>query len=394
MTKEPLNSFGAMRDGLTNWLFERALPLWGGIGTDYVHGGFFEKISRQGQPVEEPRRTRVVGRQIYSFATAARIGWTGPAARVVTHGLDYFTRHCMAEDGRTISVSKPDGTIVDGRFNLYDQAFALFGLAAAARLLPDRGNELANIAAGIRRRMREGWAHPVAGFEETNPRSLPLKANQHMHLFEACLAWNDCTAAAGDSGWGKLADEIGGLCLSKFLHPENGCLREFFDGDWNPMPGDEGRIVEPGHQYEWAWLLVRWGRMRNRPDAFSAARKLVEIAETYGVDTDRGVAFNEIWDDFTPKDRRARLWPQTERIKAWLALASIAEKEAEWEYAIERATLAAHGLNLFLAKDVVGAWNERMCEDESFLYEPAPASSLYHITCAIAEMHFAQLKSR
>ena len=120
-----------------------------------------------------------------------------------------------------------------------------------------------------------------------------------------------------------LADELAELCLAKFLHPMNGCVCEFFDGDWNPMPGDDGRIAEPGHQFEWAWLLARWGRMRGRDDALMSAKNLVLLGERHGVDPARGVAFNEIWDDLRPKDRNARLWPQTERIKGWLTMASL-----------------------------------------------------------------------
>lgn len=386
-TGSSTDDFLAIRSALTDWLFDKALPLWSSTGTDFEKGGFFEKISRSGEAIEEPRRTRVVGRQIYSFAAATSIGWNGPGHEVVDHGIAYFCGHCLGDGGRAISVSRPGGVIVDGRFDLYDQAFALFGLAAAANIRDD-GLELAEIARRIRLRIKEGWGHPERGFEEAVPRTLPLKANPHMHVFEASLAWIEA-GATEDAGWVELADEIGQLCLEKFLHPENGCLREFFDYDWSPMVGDEGRLIEPGHQFEWAWLLVRWARMRNRPDVYVAARRLIEIAETHGVDAERGVAINELWDDFSLKDKSARLWPQTERTKAWIALASIADSEAERDFAFGKAALAARGLSKYLAKDVVGAWNERMREDDQFLDEPAPASSLYHITCAIAEMHIA-----
>lgn len=387
MTTSGTEDFLAVRGDLTDWLFKKALPLWSSTGTDFEKGGFFEKISRTGAAIEEPRRTRVVGRQIYAFATATAIGWDGPGAKIVDHGLEYFHTHCIGDDGRAISVSRPGGIVLDGRFDLYDQAFALFGLAAAAGIRDD-GPELAAVARTIRLRIKDGWGHPERGFEESSPRTLPLKANPHMHVFEAALAWIE-VGILEDAGWGELADEIGQLCLDKFLHPESGCLREFFDGDWNPMPGDEGRLIEPGHQFEWAWLMVRWGRMRNRPEAFGAARRLVEIAETHGVDAERGVVVNELWDDFSIKDKRARLWPQTERTKAWLSIASIADTKEQRDFALGKSALAARGLSKYLAQDVIGSWNERMREDDQFLDEPAPASSLYHITCAIAEMHVA-----
>ena len=51
------------------------------------------------------------------------------------------------------------------------------------------------------------------------------------------------------------------LALTRFIDPETGVLREFFDADWR-APGGEDGLVEPGHQFEWAWLLQRWGRLR------------------------------------------------------------------------------------------------------------------------------------
>jgi mannose/cellobiose epimerase-like protein (N-acyl-D-glucosamine 2-epimerase family) len=64
-----------------------------------------------------------------------------------------------------------------------------------------------------------------------------------------------------------MADEIAELALSKFIDPKSGGLREYYDGDWNAAPGVDGRIVEPGHQFEWAWLLLRWGQLAGRDDA-------------------------------------------------------------------------------------------------------------------------------
>ncbi len=82
-----------------------------------------------------------------------------------------------------------------------------------------------------------------------------------MHMLEAALAWDE---AAPDPLWRDLADEIAELCLSRFLHSETGALLELFDGDWNPLSEGDQAAVEPGHQFEWAWLLARWGRLAGR----------------------------------------------------------------------------------------------------------------------------------
>ena len=80
------------------------------------------------------------------------------------------------------------------------------------------------------------------------------------------LAW---TEIDGDPAWRAMADGIAELCLERFIDPASGALREFFAADWTPAPGVEGRIAEPGHHYEWAFLLDRWARLggRERPAA-------------------------------------------------------------------------------------------------------------------------------
>jgi len=113
----------------------------------------------------------------------------------------------------------------------------------------------------------EAFRHPAGGFREAGDR--PFQANAQMHLFEAALAWE---AAGGDGGWTILADELAELAMGRFIDPATGALSEFFDADWRRLSGEAG-LIEPGHQFEWAWLLDGWGRARGRADAQAAARR-------------------------------------------------------------------------------------------------------------------------
>ncbi len=384
MTGTPgFDAFLRERDALTAWLLEDALPLWWRLDTDRVAGGFFETIGQDGKAIDGVRRVRVPARQVYSFATGRDLGWNGPF-EAIEHGLNFLVTKCYGPTGFFRSNVMPDGTPVGREFDLYDNAFGLFGLAAAFAADTDRVL-LAALADTVRDNLIENWAHPLGGFEEAVPRVLPLRANPHMHMLEAALAWIEIDPA--NESWNALADELAELCLAKFLHPKNGCVREFFDGDWNPMPGDTGRIAEPGHQFEWGWLLARWGLLRRRGDALAAAKKLVLLGEHYGVDPARGVAFNEIWDDLSARDRNARLWPQTERIKGWLTMASLGETEDEIDDAFAKVAVAAAGLRRYLETPIRGLWRDKMDEAGRFVEDQAPASSLYHIVCAISEMH-------
>lgn len=374
-----------MQTGLKLWLFDSALPLWWNVGGDPEKGGFYEKLNLDLTPHDINRRTRVAARQVFSYALAKTMGYTGDCDGPIDQGLAWLSGPARnPQTGLLYAVLAPDGAVVKADFDFYDHAFAMLAYASALRVRP-HDRTLEEKAVFIRDTIVANYAHPVRGFEESNPRTLPLKANPHMHMFEACLAWIE---AGGDDKWRKIAAMIADLCMDKFLHPANGSLREFFDGDWNPMPGEAGRVIEPGHQFEWAWLFMRWAKMTGEDKYLKAALRLLDIAEVAGTDPKRDVTFNELWDDFTPKDENARLWPQTERMKAYVKLAAAATSDTDRHNAIAKAIQAATGLKKYFDLNVLplGLYRDRMKTDGTFEIEPAPASSLYHIICAIDEV--------
>ena len=367
---------------LRRWLIDQALPTWAGTGVDHRAGGFFEAIDLQGRAVEAPRRTRVVARQVYVFATAARHGWLAGADALVDHGLAFLFDKLRRTDGSFASSVRPDGTLVDARFDLYEQAFALFALAAARRDRPDRA-ALHDEAIALLQVLRRRWRHPVAGFEEAAPRTLPLRSNPHMHLLEAALEWAEVAAPRDRAVWNDLADELAQLGLARFIDVDSGALREHFDGDWRPMPGAPGRVVEPGHQFEWGWLLTRWATRSADAAAAAVARRLIEIGEVQGVDRGRGVAVNTLDDRLRVTDANAKLWPQTERIKAWQARLSAAADAPAQAEAQARLRDAIAGLGRYLLPAPAGLWHEVMDAHGGFMPQHCRASSLYHIVCAI-----------
>ncbi|WP_312621778.1 AGE family epimerase/isomerase, partial [Agrobacterium pusense] len=308
-------------------------------------------------------------------------GWHGPWKDAVLHGLSWFEKVYRLENGLYGNLADQTGKLVDPSFDLYNQAFALFAAAQTAAILPERRNEMRSRALEILAILEGDYRHPIAGFEEANPPRTPLCSNPHMHLFEAMLAWEEQDR---DGPWSALADEIAGLALSRFIDGGNGGLREFFAHDWTPYEGEKGRIMEPGHQFEWAWLLVRWGSLRGNEEAIRKAKRLFEIGEDHGICPRRKVAVMSLYDDFSMRDGLARLWPQTEWLKAAVRLASVTDGEERQRY-LASGLSAIGALQPFLDTPVKGLWFDKWPADRPMLDEPAPASTFYHIVCAIYE---------
>lgn len=359
----------------TEWLMRDALPLWWREGADPIGGGFKEKIDQSGKAVQAKRRARVQGRQSYVFAVAGHLGWDGPWRDGALLGLAFLERRYMRPSGLLCTEVAEDGTVTNTAEMLYDQAFALLASAWAARRIPAERARLTRFARALMEKI-ETRRHPQGGFRETGDQ--PFLSNPHMHLFEAMQAWSETD---DDPYWKSIAAEIAALGMNRFIDADTRSLHEYFDEDWNLAAGDPGRIVEPGHQFEWTWLFERWARMSGDTTAHAVALRLYDVGEI-GVDRNRNVGMDEMDDAFAIRRTTARLWVQTERLKAALILSEAASGDARTAYLTE-ADAAAAGLWRYLETPVAGLWRDRLQTDDSFIEEAAPASSLYHIACAI-----------
>lgn len=367
-----------LRDRLKAWLFADALPLWWYLGTDHARGGFFEKLTLAAEPVEAPRRSRVAARQTYVFAQAGRMGWDGPWREAVGHGLSVLNGPLTRPDGLLRYSVDAAGAPVDDSAQPYEQAFGLLALSAARQALGP-GHGLESRAQGMRAALNQMLGRPDGGVHDDAGRTAPLRANPLMHLFEAALAWRE---AGDDGGWADLSNRIARLARERLIQ-SSGALPELFDLSWAVLPEAQ---VEPGHQFEWGFLLLRHALLADNAASRQAARPLIALAERIGIDA-KGIAIMALDQDFQPVDATARLWPQTERTRAGALLAGI--DPAGWAIAERGAT----GLLRYLETPRPGLWFETMEADGSFRDEASPASTLYHIVGAIQALDEACLKA-
>nr|WP_220790047.1 AGE family epimerase/isomerase [Gluconacetobacter tumulisoli] len=362
-----------------SWLFDRALPVWGTTGCDGdAHDparlGAREHLNPDGTAADPGfKRMRVQARQLYAFTRAALYGWPGGAARA--EGIYRFMRHGLRDDGGWVRRLATDGAVLDPTADLYDLAFIIFALSWYGRL--DTSGAPVRLARQTVAWLRRAMATPNGGFLDTLPRTGgPRQQNPHMHLLEAALALFETT---GDESDATLAHDLVALFRTRLFDARTGTLGEAFTDDWQPMPGEVGRLVEPGHQYEWVWLLREYGRLTGRtlPDH---ACSLFGFGHRHGVDPHTGLVRDVLRRDGAIVRGSARLWAQTEGLRAEIAMH---RPESGGERIVR---IVDNLLDRYFADCPPGMWNDHPDDMLRPMGDRIPASSFYHIVAGYAEL--------
>ncbi len=361
---------------LHDWMFAHALPFWAGAGVDAAGGGFHEHLTLAGAaPGPVAKRVRVQARQVYAYSHAALLGWPG-GLEVARRGWA-FLRRAAHEDGHWPRTLSPDGAVADPAADLYDLAFVLFAMAWHARAGGDP--EIPGMARHTLRWVRRTMAAPGGGLHNAWPvEPGHRQQNPHMHMLEAVLALHETT---GEAEYADFARELVALFRTRFFHAGTGTLGEFFDDALAPAAGEAGSHVEPGHQYEWVWLLDRYARQVG-PWHEGEALALYGFAERHGRDGEQGLVRDVLARDGTVRRGSARLWVQCEAIKAHVAMLRRGHDTAA---RIGQGTDAL--LGRYLARTPPGTWTDQFDPAGVPMATHMPVSSLYHLFMAYAELH-------
>ena len=383
MTSVPPSLAETAHEGRT-WLLEAAAPLWSTKGRT-TSRLFAERINLAGQADSSYYRTFVQARHVFSFVAIGKLGWSGPWQELIEETVRTLLRTARRADGFFVHSLDVEANPLDVRADLYDQAFMLLALGTAGGALGRE--EWFDEAEALLNRLESEWTHPLGGFREgeiVDPRI--RRQNPHMHLLEAFLALHE---SSGRDRFREAACSIAEAAAARFVDRASGALLEYFTEELEPAPGIEGRVAEPGHCFEWAWLFERLAHTDWCHGA-ALSDHLTAFARRYGVDAVRNVAINEVLTDGSVKNGSARLWPQTERLK--VAIARYRRLGGELE--AHETVAAARGLRQYLDLCTPGLWHDKLREDGTWVDELAPGSSLYHISCAYQELAGVGLQIR
>jgi mannose-6-phosphate isomerase len=205
--------------------------------------------------------------------------------------------------------------------------------------------------------------------------------NPHMHMFEAVLQAYEMT---GDAIWLDRAKVYMGLGAKHFIDPVTGAMCEFIGHDLTQNDTEMGTRREPGHQFEWAWLLMRYAEFSGDDAPRALARRMLDFVEEFGIRS-TGIMAGATYDatnaagDVT--EATHLLWPLTEAGKVYSAMAR--------ETGDTAAAARAKDLSLMIFSDYFAddkpAWINQLDENKNIVWNEGLTRLLYHVAFFITE---------
>jgi mannose-6-phosphate isomerase len=313
-------------------------------------------------------------RQLYTFSHACQLEPNPEWHEKLTPLFNFITNHFFQE-GRWIFSLNDDLSIQQEQSDAYALAFVLLSFSHYYQVTQDE--KALHYMKETHRFLLKNMQAKTGGFHETFPVDVQeiRRQNPHMHLLEGYIAAFNTTQ---DEEYKDIITSLLTLALERFYDKGTKTLREFFSSDWKPH-STTGNQVEPGHHFEWVWLLYEANKIVPNTDYTDLAQHLWSTATRYGLATNGGI-YNQIdGDTYQPIDKEKRIWPITEYLKA---ITAIPIGEEEKQHRIESALdfLQAH----YLLQN--GGWNEYLNEDNSPKKYPLAGTSSYHIFLGLTEV--------
>ena len=361
------------------------LPSWKKMFFD-LQGGFHERLSINFTVVANlPRRLHAMSRLLFIFSQ-------GKDLKTATHAWNFLRKFKAAPNSLTQNLAhcgylfkiKPDGTPEDYNRDLYGHAFVLLALASYFQLTQ---NEEILIEIGQLDQFCQNFFFDGQNYTSNLDPSLiqtnvQLLQNPQMHLFEAYLLLFEVLQKEIFLSRCQTILEIFKKNFFLKIAANQSAVVEFA----------EPAIIEPGHCYEWAWLLYRYDKLNQSTANHNLCLSLIEFADTYGIERAKtDGSFLGIYDQVTISGavikNSKRIWPLTEAIKAKIIQTQIIHNKSEKNLNSEIIELCCFLKQHYLRQQ--GSWIEHLNQDLTALNTDLPATTPYHIFMAITELENA-----
>jgi len=303
-------------------LEREVLRFWLRHAPDGEYGGYVADFDRQWRPSGPGCKSLVSqARLIYNFSAGYRLFGRDEYLRAADLGLAFLLERMVdGHNGGWYWRCNRDGTLLESIKHTYGHAFVIFGLAECARATGRA--DLVTLAWQTYDILRHRAVGPNGWFwsimtADWQPAERRRGQNPHMHMLEALLS---LYVAGTDRRVLQAAIDLARFAAERFVHPEYGCLEEYFHEDWGRLDDSQAAAVQVGHQFEWCWLLNRLCDLAGTDEFRDLAGHLADWALEYGFDRTHGGFFNACDRRGAVVDSNKTFWVQTEALRALLYL--------------------------------------------------------------------------
>jgi mannose/cellobiose epimerase-like protein (N-acyl-D-glucosamine 2-epimerase family) len=376
-----MTSLDGFIDAFLQRMRKTILPFWASEGFDSDAGLFGERTDLNGKLVRGvPHRAMVQARQIHVYCdaerTAENLGHGERAIQSVESLLSRFSDENDLQKGLALSVSV-DGPITSFDRDTYTHAFVLFALASAIRLTRD--TRLLRAIESLVKFVDEHLTDNDAGgfFNRYPSPEIFKRQNPTMHMLEAYLALHE---ALPNGQFLDRATAIVRLFRERLFQSDLGVIFEIYQASWSPERRTPDLYFEPGHQFEWAWLLNKYDVLSGSDHSYFCDRLWETACKNQS--TFPFLCPDEVAIDPTLSKRTSRLWPHTEGIRAAVCQYERGNPDAEMVLERQLRTL----LTFFLDRPFAAGWTDRVDAEGHPISDMVPASTLYHLYTALKEL--------
>jgi N-acyl-D-glucosamine 2-epimerase len=356
-------SIQQLKTEVRNELTQNILPFWMNKMADDQNGGFYGHIDGTGEVHPNADKGCVMNARIlWTFSAACRVLGINEYLPYATRAKDYIlTCFWDKEYGGVYWQLDHKGNVVDGKKQIYAQAFTIYALTEYYRVTKDetclsKAIELYSLTEKYSYDPKLGGYFEAFSREWQDIGDLRLSEkdanekktmNTHLHVLEA---YTNLYRVWKDEKFKVQYKKLIEVFASRIVNQETYNLGMFFDEHWN----DKTDLVSYGHNIEASWLLYEAAHVLGNHSLTNRMKDLcIKIADVTfeGLRPDGSMVYERFFKN-NHIDTDRHWWPQAESVVGYVNAFELTGKK---DY-LDKAVAAWNFISAHLVDRKGGEW--------------------------------------
>lgn len=312
-------------------LLNDIVPFWTKHSVDWVNGGYYSYLDRDGTILNTDKSVWILGRQCWLYSrlyntVEKRSEWLD----IAKNGYDFLNKYCFDSDGRMFFQVTQDGKPLRKRRYFYSETFAVMAYVEYAKATGN--DESLEKARNVYKSIIRMYETPGILTPKIIPETRKLRSHANtMSLLATSLVINE---ADESSYYEKVIDSCVNDIFRYFVKKDRKALLEVVGENGEIIDNPDGRCINPGHSIESSWFLMHVGMQKNDRSIINQALEVMDWSFERGWDKEFGGLLSFVDLDNKPPEKvewdMKYWWPHTETLYAML-LANYITGDARYE---------------------------------------------------------------